>query len=200
MQRLFGRTINVYFKGEDTIIGGILLDCNEEYIYIQSEQEVAIIPKQNIKFYTTPKFVSENCNINVPSDSSKILAPQIAPNAVQKEQVHPEQLSVWVDGVLIACIPIPPTFNLGVCSEEVLKVIWGNPDVQSVLRGRVQKQIEYIPGEARITTVEQSQQQTPEVTDGSFSMGPTGNNLTTQFVNPSEMVKRLNNLVKGSKT
>lgn len=191
MQRFFGRNVNIYFKGDDTIVGGILLDCDEENIYIQSDQEVAIVPRQNIKFYTTPKFVS--------SQTNTAIQPTPAPvhNTKPPEQVHPEAVKVIIDGILITTIPVPPTFNLAVCSEDLLKVIWGNPDVQSALRGRVQKQIEYSIGEAKIITA--ASEQVPESGDGSFSMSPTGGAITNQFVNPSEMVQRLNNIVRGRK-
>jgi hypothetical protein len=115
---------------------------------------------------------------------------------------------------MVADIPVPPTFNMQHCDENVLRVIWGNTDVQNALRGKEQKQLDYRPGEAYITTTdnistqvhkdfeeqvnniaEQNQQQNQT----EFSMGGPNNPVATTYMNPSEMVNRLNGAVKRGK-
>lgn len=180
MDSIIKKNVVVYLKNEsdDSAITGILMGLENKHVYIQVENNMFIIPQENIKYYQT--LVEEK-------------------QSVQQEVQAPKDtaIKVFINGEFFTVIPVPPTTDLSTANERVLKIIWGNPDVQSILRGRIQKALEYVPGEVNITLVE-DQTPVPENQTNSqvsFSMGAGGSPLTS-YLNPSDMVGRLNSLMK----
>lgn len=184
MEHIHGKFLRAYLKGEEDIISGILIGVEHGHVYIQSapgEDGLFVIPQENIKYYQTSK-VS--------------FAEEDSPPAPQVKEPEAQGLSVFVDENLVTFIPVPPTFNLNVCTDDILRVAWGNPEVKAALTGRIQKNIEYYPGVIKFNTDAGAPVPAPQPVnkDGNtFSMGGAGS-PTTSFLNPSDMVARLSNL------
>ncbi len=207
MKKAIGNEISVYLKSSDCGIYdvyGILVDVTEETIYVQScaeiDPEIFIVPKDNIKFCKT-KYLPETNRI-LPSYSADQPKQNHKENIETEEQVQPTCIDVFVNDEKITSIPVPPTFSLDTLNDNILRVIMGNPDVRTILKGKVQKSLEYYPGEVYIEVVdtveqEQAQEQNDSTIQNSFSMN--SGNVATQFLNPSEMIQKLNAAVKRGK-
>ena len=93
-----------------------------------------------------------------------------------------------------------------------MKVVLGNPEVQSFLHGKIQKSIEYFPGKIHIIT-DGGDCAAPQViedqgnVEDSFTMSGSGNpadsfsmsssgDPAVSYLNPLQMVNRLNKVTK----
>jgi hypothetical protein len=188
MRKIIGNEIAVYLKtgekGEPDIVG-LLIDVSEDSVFIQSDM-LYIIPRDNVNYYTTDIIPSEDRIIPATQESNNV--------SVQTQQNNmATSLKVFVDNILAADIPVPPTFKLDQWNEDILRKIMSSQEVQSFLVGKVQKNIEYVPGVVYINTITDQQfvmENTNVDSQTEFSMG---GNPSTHFVNPSQMVTRLQN-------
>lgn len=197
MKRLLGNNVNVILKSNDDVVSGILFDTEEEYIYIQSDVNLLItIPKENVKYYVSSSF--QNTGV-IKQDTSSQAAAQ-----PQQQPIHQEHSSieVYVNQTFIIDIPVPPTFDISTYHDGIMKVVLSNPDVQAVLTGRKQQSLEYIPGKVYISVDDSSSAPTvadlpsnPQSPNSSFSMS-SSTAATSTFLNPSQMVTRLNKATK----
>jgi len=185
MKHIQGKFVKAHLKGREfpNIVSGILIGTEDEHVYIQShpgEDGLLVIPQENIRYYQASEasFVEEE-----PTP------------LVQSKEPEPKELSVFVDKEFVTAIPIPPTFDLSVCTDDTLRVAWGNPEVKAALTGRIQKNIEYYPGVIRFNTdAGVIVPPAPPVKDNNiFSMSGVGSPATS-FLSPSDMVARLSNL------
>ena len=71
-----------------------------------------------------------------------------------------------------------------------MRVLAGNADVKVLLAGKKQKAIDYYPGKVYI---EIERDKVSEAQSNTFSMSK---DLTTEYLNPSEMVMRFNSFLK----
>lgn len=175
MEHLINKSVLVHLKNEspENAVPGLFVGVEQKHVYLQAEYGMLVIPQENIKYY------------------------QLFPEEEQQKDVD-SLIKVFIDGSFLTNIPVPPTMNLSSATEEVLKTVWANPDVQSALRGKVQKALEYAPGEVNI--ILKDAPTPPEVNqdNNSFSMGSSNNPLNT-YLSPSEMVSRLQNAGKREK-
>lgn len=200
MRKIIGNHISVYLKtGEkgEMDIFGLLLDVSDDSVFLQVESNVFIVPRDNVNYYVTDMLPTA-ARIITPDDN--IVEQQQMQNSVMQKQVVEKSiisaLKVYIDNVLITGISVPPTFDLQNWHEGILRVAMGNAEVRAFLVGKAQKEINYAPGMVHITTV--AEQQVPEIKSeeksneyqASFSMG---GDPSTQFVNPLQMVTRLQN-------
>lgn len=176
MEHMIDKLVRVHLKGEDTV-DGIFVGAEQKHVYLRSENNMFVIPQDNIKYY----------QIQVEEEEKAPVQQQPRENAI----------NVSVNGAFLTKILVPPGMNLASANEEVLRMIWANLDVQSALRGRVQKTLEYAPGEANIILADFKPEQ-PQVQDDGFSMG-TGTSPVLNYLSPSEMVSRLQNAGKKEK-
>jgi len=189
MENLIGNMVRVFMISGDKSLDGILIGFEEDLVYLQkmdNSEQTYVIPEKRISHYLVEKI---------------LLAPSV-PIVINNEELRsetkiiPNELEVHIDAVHITTIPLPPTFNLAVFSDDILRIIWGNPDVRSILTGKNQESLEYFPGKVIIKT-----QSTPIVLSNnesskqvSFNMGVSSPAMS--FLSPSDMVLRLNNIVK----
>lgn len=183
MNKLLGSNVDVHLKSGTDIISGIMFEAEEDHIYIRNDSNVFIIvPKDNIKYYT-----SESLH-NISQEEHVVDAPT-------------SSLTVYIDNALVSKIPVPPTFNLLEFNDNIMKVVLGDQDVKIALSGKIQKSIEYVPGEISIyttandTTIDEKQS---DVTQ-SFSMSGATGEAVSSYLNPSQMVTRLKNVTKSTK-
>jgi len=210
MRELMGNAVEVVFKSERDVVRGIMVEVTDRTVYVQSAVEgqgVFAIPRDNIEFCLTSSISTRSSDfINMSSPPKRSApAPTAIPDSapeVNRPPREPEEqvayLSVFVNNNQIAHIPVPPTFNLEQWNDNIYRVVIGNPDVRQFLAGKVQKSIEYRPGKVYIETTEvQPPSQLPEREhENTFSMGGSP---MTEYLNPSQMVTRLNSVVGGVK-
>lgn len=197
MEHLIGNKLWVSLKNDEETLSGILIHVEEYYVYIQMENStnLYIVPKHNVKYYVTNNFSSTSKVLPNPEPQE----PEHPPPPQQQQQQPPGFLSVFINGDHIVDIPTPPTFRADVFNDDVMRVALGNPDVQSILAGRRQKQVEYHPGKLYITTVteeEEGEGVTPPSDPGSQNTFSMGGNLGKQFMSGQQMVDMLNSAVK----
>jgi hypothetical protein len=208
MKKVIGSELNVYLKSSMTTIiadiYGLLVDVDEESIYVQGfnveNPELFIVPKDNIKYCKTTMMPSANLTVDVPEqpknkEPDHVIVQEQPPAA---KPVDP-YLNVFINEEQVARIPVPPTFNLSEWNDNILRVVMGNPDVKSLLANKVQQSISYWPGEVYIEVSEETvEEPMPQDNDeqNSFSMG---GDIAQQFLNPSQMVMRLNSVTKKGK-
>lgn len=177
MDTLLGSTVIAHLTHNNIQVSGLVIKVDEENIYLQSKASaVHIIPKKNVIYYTTDKL----------SESKIVLTKQ------EEVVTPPSSIKVFINGEFFVEIPVPPTVDLTTANEKVLKSVWGNPDVQTILRGRVQKSVEYSLGEMNIVISDVAQNAT-DTDDNSFSIGA---NPVNAYLSPLEMANKLSNIVK----
>lgn len=213
MREIVGNNIVVFLKRKcdetKDNINGLLVDVTDRTLYIQTSSEaprIFAVPIENVEFCTTdslpPKtrqFVNNAVNLGIPSRIQKQIATNTSSNSVvdQPKEVVIDRLNTYINGNCIASIPIPPTFPVDQWNDKIMKVVMGNPEVRAAVIGKVQKSIEYFPGEVYIEIDEVvPPSQVPETGSNTFEMdgSPIAENL-----NPSQMVGRLNRTVRGIK-
>lgn len=173
---MINKSVRVHLKNEshENAVSGIFAGIEHKHIYIQSEYGMIVIPQENIKYY------------------------QFFPEEEEQQKEIESIIKVFIDGNFLTNIIVPPTMNLSTASEEVLRTVWANVDVQSALRGKVQKSLEYAPGEVNIVLKDTPPPQETMQDDNSFSMGSSNSPLNA-YLSPSEMVSRLQNAGKKEK-
>ena len=166
MERLIGTKVDVHLKCDESI-SGIIFDADDGHVYIQNDVKIFIaIPKENIKYYvgTTMNGIG-NLVKSVESIKPEVAAPQIT-------------MTVSVNGVGVAQIPVPDDMDIASCNERVLKLIWSSPDVHNAIRGKVQKSLEYDMGYANITTMDAEPVVPPTPALNTFGMSMGGSMQT----------------------
>lgn len=211
MKRIIGNKVKVFLKGSEKCtagdIYGLLIDVTEDNLYVQGHPEnpdIFVIPRENVCFCTTHGLPSDERQVVTTSSHHQMprSQPQSRPQETRPirvdEPVHAiDRLRVFVNEEMIAEIPVPPTFPIAQWNDKIMKVISGNPDVRSSLAGKIQRGLEYYPGEVYIEVeAVEPPSQIPESSHvpNSFSMG--GSPITTNL-NPSQMAARLNKVVSG---
>jgi len=203
MKTLIGSDIEIYLKSTDdnsvSDIGGILIDVTESELFVQhpdvGQSCVWVIPRDNIKY----------CKISSLPVGNKMITynepVQQQEKAIRGKDIQENCLNVFVNSALTASIPVPPTFNLSVWNDSIIRVMAGNPDVKAALSNKIQKSIDYFPGEVYICAEDEKEIVIEEASDekeNNFSMS-MGKNITTEYLNPSEMVMRFNSFLKKDK-
>lgn len=210
MKKIIGSEIRIYLKTSVSAllsdISGILVDVDEENMYVKSydvglEYGIFVVARDNINYCTIKSLVFEKAPLNYQEEEraqhQSPSRPQYPPQeerAVEPQNLQMPHLDVYVNEQLIARIPVPPTFEMMRWSEDIMKVAMSNPDVRFYLSNRVQKSINYYPGELHVEIEDgpaQVQENNEPMPDNTFSM-TMGGNVATQFLNPAEMVTRLN--------
>lgn len=196
MDRLIGIDVEVYLVSND-IICGTLFDMEDDCIYIQKGVGSFItIPKENIKYYVSRSFQDNAATPAINYESNSEAQGRVLRSQSKATVPVDNTIEVFVDGNSIISIPVIPTLDLSVFSDKIMKVVVGNPDVQMILANRTQKAVEYTPGKIMFFTAEGpdapvfNEPAQPTSAD-SFAMG---GNASSGFLNPSQMVFRLNKL------
>lgn len=196
MKKLIGNVINVFLKSSeeiDPIVSGILLDVDSDTIYVHSavNENLFAVPISNISHCTSD---------NMPKGERKIVddhiqQPSIIKNDSKEDTIN--NLDIFINNNIITSIPVPPTFKLDTWNENIVRIFMGNQDVRTALSGRTQKSINYYPGKVYIEVedvIPPSQLPDGNVSN-TFAMG----GASTEFLNPSQMVARLNKVASGGK-
>lgn len=199
MHKLIGNLIEVCLKTDDPPLSGLLVSVEHGEIYIKSNigAKIFVVPRQNIKYYITDR---------VPSGRSKILDDSVKETSSQLVENTPPTvntgISIIVNGSHICNIPVPPTFELDVWHDDIMKVALGNPDVKSVMTGVVNKSVEYFPpnesGYAIIKFEVETSNDFVEQPSNNNSDGDNtffmGGNPTSDYLSPAQMAARMSNL------
>ena len=214
MREIVGNNVEIFLKGRRSDAGdnlsGLLIEVTDRTVYIQAGSErVVVIPRENIEYCITdslPPKSREFIGSVMPRNNKTPATPERnkAPDPLMSQALKdakPEEitrLDVFINNEIVAGIPIPPTFPVKEWNDKIMRVIMGNPNVKMFLAGKIQKQIEYRPGRVYIEVEEVvPPSQIPEVVGGNyentFSMGASP---SAEFLNPSQMVSRLNKVVK----
>jgi len=196
MRKIIGNEIFVFLKtssGDVWDFSGLLIDVTEESLYIRgdiSDSRIYIVPRNNVDYCITDE---------MPSAERTVVAKNSQPESIVAEQSQqPSTLEVYINKEKVTSIPVPPTFNLMAWHDGIMRVIMGNPDVKSLLAGKKQKSLEYYPGEVYIDIEDgYAPESCPNSTDtpNTFVMGE-GGDPATDFMNPLQMVTRLQNTTK----
>jgi len=204
MRKIIGNEISVFLKtseGDLPDISGLLIDVTEENLFVRGDvhdPRVYIIPRDNVNYCTTDHMPSADRAIKTYTPPQQVQHPE---PVVQSQQ--PSILNVYINQEQCASIPVPPTFDLSTWHDGIMRVVMGNPDIKAFLAGKVQSSLEYYPGEVYITieggnsAPEQEVHPRPPNSPNTFSM--SGGDVTTEFVNPSQMVTRLQNVANRGK-
>lgn len=142
MDRFVGKYIDVVFKQNKTKLNGILLEANESFIFVQAAKEsVAIVPLDNIQYYTVEKFCIKTTN-NIIND--------IEP----EREFEPKQnsIDVYVNGCFIIKVLPPPAMDISYFSSALQDMIWNNEQVQLAMGKTLIKSLDYDVGVAKIIT------------------------------------------------
>jgi hypothetical protein len=198
MKRLLGNKVHVFLKSDDEIVSGILFDVDDGCVYIQSSVETfVVIPKENVKYYTS----SSPSELKVRESSDSGYAEESLKSVEGIKQPEINALDVYVDQIFIVKIPVPPTFDLSAFNDNIMRVTLGNPDVQVALSDKIQKSVEYFPGQIHIIT-DGGNYTTPAPVEpntqppqDSFAMSNSGSPVSS-YLNPSQMVSRLNKVAQ----
>ncbi len=211
MREIIGNTVEVFLKrrydeAKDNIMG-LLVDVTDRTLYVQScAERVFAIPRENVEFCTTdalpPKsrqFVNDVLPRRGPPPAPDPNAPPVNTTKSREEAKIIDRLNVYINSEHLASIPIPPTFPIEQWNDKIMRVIMGNPDVKTAVAGKIQKSIEYFPGEVYIEVeMVEPPSQMPEIEPqqgaNTFAMGGSP---ATEYLNPSQMVARLNKVARG---
>lgn len=210
MDRLLGTDVEVHLKTND-IIQGTLFDIEEAYVYIQrTVTNFVTIPKENIKYFVSNS--SQSTATTVDRGSNVSAQGRVVYESVQqaKQDISAEKsIEVFVDEEYLISIPVIPTLDISVFSDAIMRIVLSNSDVQMVLASRVQKAVEYVPGKVMFITSSDDEGTTPVFNEpspqpptspNSFAMGATGGgDPAASFMNPSQMVTRLNKVTQERK-
>lgn len=202
MRMMIGNEVCVFLKKDymSTIgdIFGILVEVTDDSLYIQSLDEnkaqVFAVPRENIAYCTTGE---------LPTSTRQVLRTQPTAVEVPQPQPQPQQsiiecLNVYINDQQVTSIPVPPTFPVHEWNEKILRAIMGNPEVKQALAGKIQKEIEYSPGEVYITVgnIVPPSQMPDAIDENVFTMG---GQPTTDFLGPMQMAQRLSKVGSGGK-
>ena len=188
MKKLIGNKVLVALKTTANDLEGILVEVEEEVIYVQGVK-VYVIPRENINYLTTDFIPRADRVSNF--DTIKAKSPIIAPS--ESLLLPPTELKVFLDGQRVT--EIPTSLDLNNWSGDIMTLVVTNPDVRHALSGKIQKSIEYRPGEVYINTADPliiQHEESPET----FAIDEP--DPTKQFLNPSQMIARLQNIKKGN--
>ena len=197
MEQLIGNKVYVSLKDKDETLSGLLIHVEEHYVYVQMDSNVNfyVIPKSNVSYYVSDRLPTTS---RILPGISRVA--EVEPEMPQAPSA-PRALEVYINSDLITAIPVSANFDFNKFSDDTMKAVLGNANVQSILAGRRQKSLEYSPGKVYITTVSEDEEQVPEdahpdsTTPNSFSMGSTA----SEFKTGPEMVSIINNSVKRGK-
>lgn len=206
MRELIGNHIGVVLKrgkrNTDCDLYGILVDVAESNLYIQSTddyEQIFVVPRNNVEYCVTNKMPAKTREF-IEQSGAFTGQPDSYPDADEKDE-YIEAIRVFINKDLVAEIAIPPTFPVDKWNDHIYGIVMRNHDVKVALAGKVQKAIEYFPGKVYIETSEvQPMSQLPDEQPyaNTFSMG---GDPAREYVNPSQMVARLNSMVKkGNKS
>lgn len=212
MKKVIGSEIDVYLRSSkfDTIsdITGLLIDDDEDSIYVQGLNmeypKLYIIPRDNIRYCTTSTMPSAELAMNLPEHPNidkkpeHIVLKKEETNILEQQEAY---LTVFINKEQVAHIPVPPTFNLSKWNDNILRVAMGNPDVRALLANKVQRTVEYWPGKVYIEVTEEfaEEQLEPNITDNDQNSFSMGGDITKQFLNPSQMILKLNSVATRGK-
>lgn len=205
MKKVIGNEVWVFLRSSIGTIGdifGLLVDVDDESLYVQNfdanNPTVFIVPRDNVKYCTTTSLPSTSLTLD--AVEKQFRQEPIEHLQTKQEELKPQALNIYINKEHIASIPVPPTFNLETWNENIMRIIMGNPDIRIILANKIQKSVEYWPGEVYIELTDEDtstelQQNNEQQDQNSFSMsnGP-GGDITTKFVNPSQMISRLNSV------
>lgn len=207
MKKLIGNEIEVRLKDSGETICGLLVMVEDTELYLQASDNdrVFVVPRENVRYYVTNKIPSVSRVIDTNPQSQ-----------LQSQQTQSQQFSepvtsfgvgfrVRIDDQVVCQIPVPPTFDLDVWHDDIMRVAMGDPDVKVAMLGRIQKQVEYFApdeegwAEVKFSTLVDENAMTQQVLPkpGGFNVN-MGGNPATEYLSPSQMVARMNK-VRGAK-
>ena len=172
MDSLLNKVIYIHFKNSKSCLFGTLINFDDNYVYLQSNS-ILIIPVKNIMYFS------------MNSEEGRVEEPQ------EKQEKF---INVFVNGEFLTKIQIADDISILNANDNLLKIVYANEDVQKALYNKVQKTLEYSPGEINII-LSNDAEDNKKVVDESFSMDGVGNPLSN-YLTPSQMVSRLTNIKK----
>jgi len=211
MRKLIGSELEVHLKHEDEPLYGLLvtLEENELYLRVPDVERVLVIPRANVSYIATSQLPLTSRVLEDHRVYNNPLPPPPPPPQPYPEQVQASGLGfqVIINEQLICQIPVPPTFRLDIWHDDIMRIALNDPDVKVAMLGRTQKKVEYfapddegwaqVKFEVDVDENAMTQQVLPKQGGNTFSMGQ-GGNPTTEYLSPSQMVARMNNM-RGKK-
>ena len=189
MKKIIGSSADVHLK-DGEVISGLIFEMDEEYVYVQQDVGIMIaIPKQNIKYYVC-KAVDVDGSAGVIASARGIKS---TTGSAVLSGGGANYLMVFVDGEAIADVPV--LSSLDQYSPALMEAALLNSEVQESLYGKRQTSAEYYPGKLYIETDHASSKFSGQG-ENTFSMGGIA---SERFVDPSEMVTRLDGVIKNKK-
>lgn len=186
MNKFFGSFVEVYLKNSDVMMG-MFYDSDDECVYLQQGDGASIaIPKDNVRYYLRPPMSDKVDNGNTMCDIGKVPANNCESG-----------LEVYVDNKFIDFIHVPLDYDISSCNKKTIELLASSNKVKEVLRGRIQKTMHYDMGKVHIIT---ENVYADEVVEEGGNEGFVMNSpMTNSFLNPSDLVERLNNVKKAKK-
>lgn len=169
MKNIIGNQINLIFKDSDKIVSGVLIETDDRFDYIQSNQVLCVIPKDNVLYYETDKMPPE----------SKV----IASSNIDSES----RINIYVDKQFVSAV------STDLKGTELVKAIYSIEEVQHNLKGKKQKSVECFDDAVYIFTDADVEAAKPEA-PVAFSMSGAGG--ANPYLSQVDLASRLDKVIK----
>lgn len=196
MKRLIGYHMEIHLKEREDLPYGLLIDVDEGLIYLKESadnKKVCVVPRENINYVIVD-------NMSFGSDRHLGASPvEPTPPAPSPDK---SGIRVTINEEIVAEIVTPPTFNLSEWHENIHKIVLGDHNVQVALQGMVQKSLDYFApaedGFALVKLTAEGDDQARRDAPNTFAMG-AGGPVASEYLDPLQMVTRLQNVSQGVK-
>jgi hypothetical protein len=167
MKNIIGNQINLIFKDSDKVVSGVLIETDERFDYIQSNQVLCVIPKDNVLYYETDKMPPE----------SKVIT-----NTASEARIN-----IYIDKQFVSAV------STDLKGTELVKAIYGIEEVQENLQGKKQKSVECFDDAVYIFTDAEVEVAKPE-SPIAFSLQAGGG--SNPYVSQVDLAARLDKVIK----
>jgi hypothetical protein len=193
MKKLIGKSTDVFLKIDDEVVSGVLFDIDDDCVYLQRAAGVVItVPKSNIKYVASKNFEKNAASEGIMPKEEGLFGPDNDTFGL---------LEVFVDSMSVVKLIAPPSLDLSTYSDDIMRLVLSSSEVASSLSGKVQKSLEYAPGQVFITTSENSSVaesiQAPPSDGFSMTGNGAGSDVMSSYLQPSQMVSRLNKVSRS---
>ena len=172
MNKLIGKIIAIHLLCDNEIIDGVLIDVDNESVYVADNSRAYCVPKSNIKYYSTDQF-----------DFDSTVEPKYIES--KKEDNTFNGIKVYIDENYIATLS--PKFGriIGNLPDTIVKEISSNSKIMAALENKVQKKIEYGEDFVNIETHSDA----GPTDDNTFSAGVADSDFVTKELSPVDLAK-----------
>lgn len=163
MEKFIGKTVKIFLKNGKGIVG-VLDDFDKENVYLIKNNNLLIVEKNNINYYCINDYFSSK----------------------KENRIIENVVSVYVDKKFVSTVSVGD-IGIDKWDNRIMSAVLADNVLHDALSNRVQKSVEYSPGNVYINTVSENN----EVKDNCVLKEDP---ILSTYLNPSEMISRLNNI------